>query len=120
MFSAVLHGMFIIMVSNDDLGQNLTLHLHCAKGVRQWLCSIGYVCSISFAKPLIKLTTIWLDNIMNGVPLGDVTSCSLFVMVPHHGHLAIWHSIIVFIDEVLFLFSGLEVFLLEADCLVCW
>ena len=70
------------------------------------------------AKPLTKLTTIWLDNVMNGVPLGDVTGCSLFVIVPHHGHLAIWHSIII--NEVLFRFSELEVFLPEADRLVCW
>ena len=104
MFSAVLHGTFIIIVSNDDLGQNLTLNLHCAKGVKQHSCSVGYVCSMPFAKPLTKLTTIWLDNVMNGVPLGDVTGCSLFMIVLCHGHLAIWHSIIVFIDEVLFLY----------------
>ena len=73
----------------------------------------------TLAKPLTKLTTIWLDNVMNSVPPGDVTSCSLFVIVPRHGHLAIWHSIIMFIDEVLFRFSGLELFLPEADHLVC-
>ena len=94
MSSAVLHGTFIIVVSNDDLGQNLTLNLHCAKGVRQRSCSVGYVRSMLFAKPLTKLTTIWLDNVMNSVPLGDVTGCPLFVIVPRHGHLANWHSII--------------------------
>jgi hypothetical protein len=63
-----------------------------------------------FAKPLTKLTTIWLDNIMDGVPPGDVTGCSLSVIVPRHGHSATWHSITVFIGEVLFHFSVLEVF----------
>jgi hypothetical protein len=65
---------------------------------------------MSFAKPLTELTTIWLDNIMNGVPPGDVTGCSLSVIVPCHGHSATWHSITVFIGEVLFCFSVLEVF----------
>jgi hypothetical protein len=63
-----------------------------------------------FAEPLTELTTIWLDNIIDGVPPGDVTGCSLSVIVPHHGHSATWHSITVFISEVLFLFSVLEVF----------
>jgi hypothetical protein len=58
---------------------------------------------MSFAKPLTELTTIWLDNIINGVPPGDVTGCSPFVIVPCHGHSATWHSI-TFIGEVLFLF----------------
>jgi hypothetical protein len=40
---------------------------------------------------------------MNGVPLGDVTGCSLFVIVPCHGHSATRHSITV-TGEVLFLF----------------
>jgi hypothetical protein len=53
---------------------------------------------------LTELTTIWLDNVMDGVPLGDVTSCLLSVIVPHHGHLATWHSITVFIGEVFFFF----------------
>jgi hypothetical protein len=44
-----------------------------------------------------------LDNVMNGVPPGDVTGCSLFVIVPRHGHSATRHSI-TFIGEVLFLF----------------
>jgi hypothetical protein len=42
--------------------------------------------------------------------LGDVTGCSLSVIVPCHGHLATWHGITVFIGEVLFCFSVLEVF----------
>jgi hypothetical protein len=46
---------------------------------------------------------------MNGVPLGDVTGCSPFMIVPRHGHSATWHSI-TFIGEVLFLFLC-EVFL---------
>jgi hypothetical protein len=66
-----------------------------------------------FAKPLTELTTIWLDNVMDGVSLGDVTSCSLSVIVPRHGHSATWHSISVFIGEVLFRFSVLEVFFHE-------
>ena len=90
------------------------------KGVRHWSCSVSYVHSTSFAKPLTKLTTIWLDNVMNGVPPADVTSCSLFVIVPHHGHLAIWHSIIVFIDEVLFLYSGLEAFFQKLTVWFVW
>jgi hypothetical protein len=40
------------------------------------------------AEPLTKLTTIWLDNVMDGVPPEDVTGCSLSVIVPHHDHLA--------------------------------
>jgi hypothetical protein len=68
-----------------------------------------------FAKPLTKLTTIWLDNIMDGVPPGDVTGCSLSVIVPRHGHSATWHSITMFISEVLFLFSVLKVFPFRAD-----
>jgi hypothetical protein len=40
---------------------------------------------------------------MNGVPPGDETGCSPFVIVPRHGHSATWHSI-TFIGEVLFLF----------------
>jgi hypothetical protein len=76
---------------------------------------------MSFAKPLSELTTIWLDNVMDSVPLGDVTSCSLSVIVPLHGHSATWHSITVFIGEVLFLFSVLEVFsFISTDWLVCW
>jgi hypothetical protein len=72
------------------------------------------------AKPLTELTTIWLDNVMDGVPPGDVTSCSLSVIVPRHGHSATWHSITVFIGEVLFLFSVSEVFLSELiDWFVC-
>jgi hypothetical protein len=66
---------------------------------------------MSFAQLLTELTIIWLDNIMDGVPPGDVTGCSLSVIVPHHGHSATWHSITMFIGEVLFLFSVLKVFL---------
>jgi hypothetical protein len=104
--------MFIIVISNDDLEQKLNPKLFTlCKGVRQQLCCIGYVCSMLFAKPLTELTTIWLDNIMDGVLLGDVTGCSLSVIVPCHGHSETWHSITVFIGEVLFHFSVLEVFL---------
>jgi hypothetical protein len=78
-----------------------------------WLCSVGYVCSTSCTEPLTKLTSIWLDNIMDGVSLGDVTSFSLSVIVPCHGHLAKWHSTTVFISGVCFIYSVLEVFLLE-------
>jgi hypothetical protein len=105
-----LHGTFIIVISNVDLEQKLTLLRNLCKGVKQWSCCIGYVRSMSFAKPLTKLTTIWLDNVMDGVPPGDVTSCSLSVIVPRHGHSATWHSITVFIGEVLFCFSVFEVF----------
>jgi hypothetical protein len=83
-----LHGTFIIVVGNDDLEQKLTLLPTLCKGVRQQLCSVGYVCSMLLAKPLTELTTIWLDNVIDGVPLGDVTGCSLSVIVPHHGHSA--------------------------------
>jgi hypothetical protein len=68
---------------------------------------------MSFAKPLTELTTIWLDNVMDGVPQGDVTNCSLSVIVPCHGHLATWHSVTVFIGEVLFLFLCSRFFLSE-------
>jgi hypothetical protein len=65
---------------------------------------------MSFAKPLTELTTIWLDNIMDGVSPGDVTGCLLSMIVPFHGHSATWNSITMFISEVLFHFSVLEVF----------
>jgi hypothetical protein len=98
-------GTFIIVVGNDDLGQKLNPnHLPCAKGVRQQSCSVGYVRSTLFTKPLTELTTIWLDNVMDGVPPGDVTGCSLSVIVPRHGRSASWHSITVFIGEVFFCF----------------
>jgi hypothetical protein len=58
-----------------------------------------------FAKPLTELTTIWLDNVLNDVPPGDVTGCSLFEIVPRHGRSATWHSITMIIGDVLFLFS---------------
>jgi hypothetical protein len=102
------HGTFIIVVGNNDLEQKLILLFTLCKGVRQQSCSIGCVCSTLPAKPLTELTTIWLDNVMDSVPLGDVTGCSLSMIVPHHGHLATWHSITVFISEVLFLFLCLR------------
>jgi hypothetical protein len=99
------HGTFIIVVGNDDLEQKLNPKLFTlCKGVRQRSCCIGYVHGMLFAKPLTELTTIWLDNIMDSVPLGDVTGYSLSVIVPHHGHSATWHSITLFISEVLFSF----------------
>jgi hypothetical protein len=100
-----LYGMFIIVISNDDLEQKLNPKpFTLCKGVRQRSCCVGYVCGMSFAKPLTELTTIWLDNVTNGVPPGDETGCSLFVIVPRHGRSATWHSI-TFIGEVPFLFS---------------
>jgi hypothetical protein len=104
------YGTFIIVVGNDDLGQKLNPKLFTlCKGVRQRLCCVGYVRGMSFARPLTELTTIWLDNVMNGVSPGDVTGCSPFVIVPRHGRLATWHSI-TFIGEVCFFFLC-EVFL---------
>jgi hypothetical protein len=110
-----LHGMFIIVISNDDLEQRLTLLPTLCKGVRQQSCSIGYVPSTLLAKPLTELTTIWLYNIMDGVPPGDVTGCSLSVIVPCHGHLATWHSITVFIGDVFFLFLCLRFSFISTD-----
>jgi hypothetical protein len=52
---------------------------------------------------------------MDGVPLGDETGCSLSVIVPRHGHSATWHSITVFIGEVLFRYSVFEVFFHGTD-----
>jgi hypothetical protein len=99
-----LHSTFIIVVGNDDLGQKLNPKpFTLCKGVRQWSCCVGYVRGMSFAKPLTELTTIWLDNITNGVSPGDVTGCSPFAIVPRHGRSATWHSI-TFIDEVFFFF----------------
>ena len=72
---------------------------------------------MSCTEPLTKLTTIWLDNIMDGVPPGDVTGCSLSVIVPHHGHLAKRHSNTVSMWCSLFLFSGLMIYLLELTVL---
>ena len=72
----------------------------------------------TFAKPLTKLTTIWLDNVMNGVPPGDVTGCPLFVIVPRHGHLAI--GIVSLTDEVLFRFSGFELFFQKLTIWFVW
>ena len=51
--------------------------------------------STSLVAPLIKLTTTWLDNIMDSVPPGDETGCSLSVIVPRHRSLDNWHSITV-------------------------
>ena len=76
----------------------------CKRCTVNWSCCIGYVCSTSCTKPLTELTTIWLDNVMDGVPPGDVTGCSLSVIVPCHGHLAKWHSTTVFISGVYFIF----------------
>ena len=105
------HGTFIIVVGNDDPEQKLNPKpFTLCKGVRQSSCSVGYVRSTLLAKPLTELTTIWLDNVMDGVPPGDVTGCSLSVIVPCHGHSATWHSITVFIGEVSFLFSVLDAF----------
>jgi hypothetical protein len=92
------------------LNKSSTLTVTLCKGVRQQSCCVGYVHGMSFAKPLTELTNIWLDNIMDGVPPGDVTGCSLSVIVPCHGHSQTWHSITVFIGEVLFCFFVLEVF----------
>jgi hypothetical protein len=97
--------MFIIVIGNDDLGQKLNSKpFTLCKGVRQPLCSVGYVCSTLLAKPLTELTIIWLDNVMDGVSPGDVTGCSLSVIVPRHGHSTTWHSITMFIGEVFFIF----------------
>jgi hypothetical protein len=70
---------------------------------------------MSFAKPLTELATIWLDNVMNGVPRGDVTSCLLFVIVSRHGHLAKkkWHSTTMFIGGPFFFCLCLRLFVLE-------
>jgi hypothetical protein len=79
-----LHGMFIIVISNDDLKQKLTLLPTLCKGVRQQSCSVGYIHSMLLAKPFTELTTIWLDNVMDNDPPGDETGCSLSVIVSHH------------------------------------
>jgi hypothetical protein len=110
--------MFIIVVSNNDLEQKLILNLPCTKGVQYHLCCIGHVCGMPSTEPLTKLTTIWLDNIMDGVPPEDVTSCSLSVIVPCHGHLAKQHSTTMFISGVYFFFCA-QGFTSRADCLVC-
>jgi hypothetical protein len=83
-----LHGTFIIVIGNNDPEQRLTLLPTLCKGVRQQSYSVGWIRSTLLAKPLTELTTIWLDNVMDGVPPGDVIGCSLSVIVPCHGHLA--------------------------------
>jgi hypothetical protein len=88
MFSAVHTARSSLSSAMMTLNKKLTLLPTLCKGVRQQSCSVGYVCSTLLAKPLTELTTIWLDNIMDDVPLGDVTGCSLSVIVPCHGHLA--------------------------------
>jgi hypothetical protein len=100
-----LHGTFVIVVGNDDLGQKLNPNrLPCAKVLGNSRAASVMSAARCSLKPLTELTTIWLDNIMNGVPPGDETGCSLFVIVPRHGRSATRHSI-TFIGEVLFLFS---------------
>ena len=60
--------------------------------------------STSLVAPLTKLTTIWLDNVVDGVPPGDVTGCSLSVTVPHHRSLGNRHSITIIIDNGVVIF----------------
>ena len=48
------------------------------------LSAVGYVQLLILVAPLTKMTILWLDNVVDGVPLGDVTSCSLSVTVPRH------------------------------------
>ena len=66
--------------------------------------------STSLVAPLTELTTIWLDNVVDGVPLGDVTGCSLSVTVPRHRSLGKQHCITVVID------NGVVIFFLSFEC----
>ena len=63
------------------------------------LSTIGYVWLLVLVAPLTELTTIWLDNVVDSVPLGDVTGCSLSVTVPRHRSLGNRHCITVIIDN---------------------
>ena len=56
------------------------------------LSAVGYVQLLVLVAPLTELTTTWLDNVVDGVPLGDVTGCSLSVTVPRHRSLGNRHS----------------------------
>jgi hypothetical protein len=57
---------------------------------------------------------------MDSVPPGDVTGCSLSVIVPHHGHLAKQHSTTVFNGGPYFFLSVLKACSSRADYLICW
>jgi hypothetical protein len=83
------HGTFIIVIGNNDLEQKPKLIAYLVQKVYGYQsCCVSHVHGTLTTGPLTKLTTIWLDNAMDGVLLGDVTSCSLSVIAPRHGHLA--------------------------------
>ena len=69
------------------------------------LSTVSYVRLLVLVAPLTKLTTVWLDNIVDGVPPGDVTSCSLSMTVPCHRSLGNRHCITVVIDHGVVIFS---------------
>ena len=71
------------------------------------LSAVGYVRLLVLVAPLTKLTILWLDNVVDGVPPGDVTGCSLSVTVPHHRSLGNRHNTTVIHSGVIF--SGLSV-----------
>ena len=64
-----LHGTIIVVVGNDDLEQMLTPYLTLCKKVYGYQsCCVGYVRGTLCTEPLTKLTTIWLDNVMDNDP----------------------------------------------------
>ena len=69
------------------------------------LSAVGYVRLLVLVAPLTKLTTIWLDNVMDGVPPGDETGCSLSVTVPRHKSLGNQHCITIVINHSVVIFS---------------
>ena len=66
------------------------------------LSTVGYVRLLVLVAPLTKLTTLWLDNIMDSVPLGDVTGCSLSMTVPRHRSLGNRHNTTIIHGGVIF------------------
>ena len=90
----------------------VTPYLPCAKVCTICCAPLVMSGSTSLVNPWLSWPPIWLDNVMDGVPLGDATGCSLSVTVPHHRSLGNWHSITVIDNHgvVLFLLGCLFFF----------
>jgi hypothetical protein len=84
MMSSAVHMARLSSLSATIEQKLIPKPLPCAKVLGNSCAVLVKVRGMLFAKPLTELITIWLDNVMDGVLLGDVTSCSLSVIVPCH------------------------------------
>ena len=66
------------------------------------LSAVGYVWLLVLVAPLTELAILWLDNVVDGVPPGDVTGCSLSVTVPRHRSLGNQHNTTIIHGGVIF------------------